>query len=188
MRTDRSLVPVRLRRISAIVTTVGAVVLLAACSATGANYQEAAVKAIEQDAGKQLGDMKATCDKPADKPKVDDTFACIAVTKDGKVANFNATIAAGKKVNVISTNVLNDADLTAVEQTAVAALAEQIGAELDPSIMDCGAGPVIFETKGLTCALTDPDSKEIYDAQITIGDLKDLKTLKVNVADAPRAS
>jgi hypothetical protein len=159
----------------------------AACGATSANYKAAAEKAIEGDGAKTLGKLTATCDKPlAAKPKPDDSFACTASTADGKVVKFTAKVATGNKVNVTSTNVLNDDDIAKVEEVAVKALEEEVGEPLGVENMDCGKAPIIFEAKGLVCALTDPGDKSVYDATVTIGDLSDLSTLKVAVADKPR--
>jgi hypothetical protein len=170
-------------------STVGLTLVVAACGATGANYRAAAEKAIEGDGAKQLGKLTATCEQPPAKPKTDDTFACTAATADGKVVKFSAKVASGNKVNVTSTNVLNEADIAKVEETAVAALEKEVGQPLGVENMDCGKAPIIFEAKGIVCALTDPADKTlVYDASVTISDLSDLSTLKVAVAENPRGA
>jgi hypothetical protein len=163
--------------------------MVAACGATATNYQEAAQKAIEGDGAKTLGKLTATCEKPAAaKPKPEDTFACTASTADGKVVKFTAKVATGNKVNVTSTNVLTADDVAKVEEVAVKALEEEVGEPLGIENMDCGKAPIIFEAKGIVCTLTDPGDKSIYDATVTIDDLADLSTLKVSVAEKPRAA
>jgi hypothetical protein len=166
-----------------------ALLFVAACSASSADFQSTAEDLIEGDIAEQstLGDLSATCEKPDD-PSPGDVFNCTGTTDDGRTVEFTATVEEDDKVNVQSTNLITVEGLGTIEEVAVAALEEEIGQTLGVENFDCGAEPIIIDVPDgtLTCALTDPGNGDVYDAEVTLPSLEDIGSLTVQVADAPR--
>lgn len=162
--------------------------VMAACSASGTNFREAAEKVITEDIAAQskLGDLEASCDEPTS-TDVDQTFRCTAETAEGEVITFEATIAEDDTVNVVSENLITPDGLQQIEEIAVNALEEEIGARLGRENFDCGDEAVIIDVSAevLTCVLTEPDSGLKYEAEIDIPDLDDPGKLSVEVAEEP---
>lgn len=174
-----------------VVAGIGlSLVALVGCSPSGSDYKSAAEDLIEGDieelAG--LGDLSATCDDPSGDPKVGDTFNCTATTTGGATIKFVATVAEDDKVNVESTNLITPEALAAIEKTAVGALEQETGLTLGAENFSCGDASVVIDvaTEYLVCALTDPATGDVYDAQIDIPSLDDVTNLTVQVADQPR--
>lgn len=167
-----------------------ALLMLAACSASSSDFKSTAEDLIEGDIAEQsaLGDLSATCEKPDGDPKPGDVFACTATTADGRTIEFTSTVEEDDKVNVESTNLITVDGLASIEQVAVAALEQEIGQTLGQENFDCGSEPVIVDASpaSLTCALTDPGTGDVYDAQVDLPSLDDIGSLTVQVADAPR--
>jgi len=169
----------------ALLTLLGGA--LGACSASSGSYADAAKKLIEGDLADQagLGALKAECDQPAG-TSVGEEFSCTAETEDGQIVSFTATIEAGNKVDVTSSNLVSGAVLGKLEEAARNALAEEVGIELGPETLDCGADTVILDDAGqMFCTFIDPDTGDEYDATITVTDLQ-TGDLTIKIADAPR--
>lgn len=167
------------------------IVLLGACGdPSGSDYKSTAEDLIEGEIEEQagLGALEASCEDPADDPEVGDTFTCTATTTTGATVEFVATVADDKKVEVETTNLITADALASVEQAAVAALEQETGLTLGVENFSCGDAAVVIdvETEYLTCALTDPSTGEVYDAQVDIESLDDVTNLTVQVADQPR--
>jgi hypothetical protein len=178
----------RLRPVS-VGGALAAVLVVGACSASSADFKSAAEDVIEGEIAEQsaLGDLSATCEEPDD-PEPGDVFACTATTEDGRTVEFTATVEEDDKVNVESTNLITVEGLGTIEEVAVAALEAEIGQPLGVENFDCGSEPMIIDVteEFLICALTDPATGEVYDAQVDIPSLDDVGSLTVQVADAPR--
>ena len=177
----------RLRHVS-VGVALAAVLVVGACSASSADYKSTAEDLIEGEIAEEstLGDLSATCEEPDD-PEPGDVFACTATTEDGRTVEFTATVEEDDKVNVESTNLITVDGLGTIEEVAVAALEEEIGQPLGVENFDCGSEPVIINVteEFLICALTDPASGEVYEAQVDIPSLDDVGSLTVQVAEAP---
>lgn len=171
--------------------TFGGALLLAACG--GADYEQSAEELIEGELADTvgLGAVEATCEQPdgGEAAADGDTFTCTATTESGEVVNYVAT-ANGDTVEVETTNVIVGANMGEVERITAESLTQQIGVELPAANVDCGeASVVVAGDTILTCALTDPETDDVYDVElsnidITAGD--GAVTFDILVADAPR--
>jgi hypothetical protein len=167
-----------------------AALLLASCSASKTDYQDAAKNVIEGDLQTSLGmgELSARCEQPPS-DEVGTTFACTATTADGQTISLDAEIQDDNKVFVQTTNVITADNLTTIEAEAARILSEQVGQTLPAENIDCG-GQAVVATAGdpFVCALTDPaDPNVVYDASITLDDLANPSHLEVEVANAPRS-
>jgi len=166
------------------------VAVAAGCSSTK-DYSGSAKKYIEGDLSKQigLGDLTAKCDDVASDVKVGDTFNCTADTADGVTVELVATVAAGDKVDVETTNLITADGMTVIENAAVTILEQKTGATIGAGALDCGAGPKVIDVANekLSCVLTSPDTGSKYETTITLDGLKADSNMSVEVADQPMA-
>lgn len=176
-----------------LVVAVASLAVAGACGADETDYQEAAVEVIEGDLADELGvELTGECDDPADDEE-GTTFACTADLPDGQVAEFTATVGDGE-VDVQSTNLLTADDLAGVESEAAEVLAAEVGQALPAEAIDCGEEvavvadaevAVVADAEPIVCALTSPDSGEVFDATITFSDVA-AGDFDIVVAETPR--
>ncbi len=152
-------------------------ILLTGLIATGCSFtlgdtaESVAEEVIEGDLaeGAGLGTIEATCPAPPDQD-LGTTFECTATSDLGDL-RFIAEIQEDDVVFVRPLNVMDEADLSAVEETATGLLGQMVGIELDPALMDCGPAPVRIEDDlSFTCEMTDPSNDDVYEATITFAD------------------
>lgn len=171
------------------IVAFGVVPLLAACSASKQDVQNAAMRSIRGTLSRQLGmgQLDASCDKP-DSDDAGTTFACQGLTSDGQQVRFAARVLPGNKVQVVPVNVLTVENIHRVEAEAARILTQRVGQQLPASAISCGDKPMIAESKQpFICTLTDPGTGSKYDTQITLDDIDKPTQLLVQVASAPRA-
>jgi hypothetical protein len=174
--------------------TVGVCLLLAAgCSVDvsvsfgGADAAAAAEDLIESDIADQagIGPLDATCQE-IDDPEPGDTFSCTATTEDGETVRFDAVMEADDVVDVESVNLVTADGLIVIEELAVQALEENVGATLGIENFDCGNRGLVIEPGGtISCMLTDPVSETRYNATVTVEVLDPIEIF-VEVGDAPQ--
>ena len=172
-----------------LLCAVGVVALMAGCSASATNYQEAAEKLIGSELSDQLAmsSLDGHCEEPSSND-VGTTFSCTATSADGETIRFEAEIKPDEKVFVTTTNVLSAERLAQIEAEAARILTEQVGQDLPAENIDCGDTAIVAESGApFVCALTDPSSSEVYDAKITLDDVESPTRLDVEVSDTPRA-
>ena len=164
-------------------------VIVASCSASTTNYQEAATKVIQGQLQDELGmgELDATCEEPTSND-VGTTFSCTADTPKGDTITLTAEIQKGKKVFVQTTNVLTADNLTEIEREAARILSEKVGQDLPAEAIDCGPEAIVATAgEPFVCSLSDPSNPTVvYDTSITLDDLTKPTQLNVQVASAPR--
>ncbi len=83
---------------------------------------------------------------------------------------------------------LNADAVTRLEADIAVGLSEQVGLPLPPENFDCGSGALILPPGNVvTCALTDPNTNEVWDAEVTIYGGDPIR-FDVKVASEPRGS
>jgi len=156
---------------------LGACLLLAAgCSVDvsvsfgGADAAAAAEHLIENDIADQagIGPLEAGCEE-IDDPQPGDTFTCTATTEDGETIRFDAVMEKNDTVDVESVNLVTADGLDLIEDLAVQALEENVGATLGAENFDCGDRGLVVEPGGtISCVLADPADGTLYNATITV--------------------
>ncbi len=167
----------------------------AGCSASGEfsvgtpSVEDQTEDLIEGDIANQigLGDLNATCTKPAS-DDVGSRFLCTAATEDGRTVEFQAVIeedgAYAETTNVIIADKVDD-----VEAVIVAELENASGTDLADDAVDCGDGSIIVDDQNeFVCAFTSP-SGDVFDVTVTFSGLDtDNPTFGFQVADEPRTN
>lgn len=154
------------------VATLAALVALAGCSfSTGSSPGEAALELIEGPLGEQNGLVyrDAECAEPA-ADAVGDTFACTATTDDGAAVEFTGVVDADDKIFVAPTNVIVADEMPIVEAEAAQVLGEVIGAEIDPSAVECPDVTTVLVDGRLRCEITDESNGDRYEMFLTATD------------------
>ena len=162
-----------------------AMLLVASCSASTTNYQEAATKVIEGQLQQELaiGDLTASCEEPSSED-VGTTFSCTADDPEGRHHPLHGgDRQKGKKVFVQTTNVLTADNLTEIESEAARILSEKVGQDLPAEAIDCGQQAIVAKAgEPFVCALSDPSNPTVvYDTSITLDDLTKPTQLDVEV-------
>ena len=175
-------------RTLAVVLGAVAVLSVGACSSSTPNYPDDATGIIEETYQPALGfgELTITCDEPSSSDP-STTFDCEAGTPGGAIVRFVATIEDGETVSVQSTNVLGPDALNQVEAEAARILSEESGIAVAADSIDCGHALVAEAGQPFVCALRDPASPTVvYDASITLDDIRAPTDLQVAVASDPR--
>jgi hypothetical protein len=167
-----------------------AAVSIACLSVAGCSFgdtpESVAKELIEGELAAQLGlgEITAECEAPPNRD-AGTTFSCTSATDHGEVL-WLATMEDESTVNVESTNVLSDANVTDLETETVALLEEELQATLGPGSIECGQGPIVLGVDlTLVCAGTEPTTGDVYDVTIQITDVE-TGAFNVEVADTPR--
>lgn len=129
---------------------------------------------IERTVAEQadLGDLRATCDE-VDQPAVGVTFECTAVTDGQRTMWFDGTINGEGRVELMSRNVITAAALPSFERVAVQALNDKLGTALSENDVDCGDRTMVLgNDQVMVCAVTDPNSREVFDLTMTMTDIE----------------
>lgn len=142
-------------------------------SVGGQSPSEAAVELIEGDAMAQrlgIDDITgAMCDEPTSED-VGTIFRCTA-TSDAKTVEFDVEIEADDRIFAGPTNVVDKDLLADYEVSAVQSLNDANGFGLPEDAMDCGERTVVLDAeRTMICALTEPETGEVFDAALTISD------------------
>lgn len=169
-------------------TLVFPLALVTACSPDETDFSDAAQEAIEGDLADslQLGDLDADCEDPSSTDE-GSTFTCTATTDGGESIDVSAVIEGDDRVVVNAVNVIAAADVPNLETEAARVLTEQVGQELPAENIDCGDETLVLQVgEPVVCALTDPESGDVFDATIVFENLED-GSFTVEVASAPRA-
>jgi hypothetical protein len=168
------------------------VVLLAgvggSCSADEADFGQTATELVEGQLADELGlgALTASCDEPGS-TDVGTAFDCTATTEAGDEIRLQAEITEKDEVFVSTLNVLTAESLPGIETEAARILAEQVGIDLPAENIDCGDQSILAEPgQPFTCAVTEPDTGDVYDLSITLDDFENPNELQVEVAQTPR--
>ena len=150
--------------------------MLASCSAEfsigGQSPESAAVELIEGELSDELGvAMTGECDD-VDDPDVGVSFECTGTIDDGRVVEFVTLIDRDDHIAVDSVNVLVPEAVDRFEAATAEGIAQQSGVPLDASAVDCGEGPIVFDsTMTMPCTLSDPSNGDVYDVTLTVTDI-----------------
>ncbi len=175
-----------------LVVLAGAI--LAGCSGSvsvGDSPQKAATRLIETDIQTQLGLGTLTVSCPEGDYKVGDEFDCSATPSSGKAVNVHVVVDekdGGKHVTLATTNAITAENAKEIAKQAAAVLSTNVGKTLPPENLDCGTTTVVVDEKApsIVCALTDPDTGDVYDATVTLDSVANATKLDVQVAATPR--
>lgn len=176
------------------VALVAVAALASACSGSvdisfgGESPDETAVDLIEGDemAGLLgLGPITNAVCEPAPNSDVGTTFPCVADTNDG-LLEFDVEIDREDHIFATATNIVGPDTAARLAVAAVQALNDSQNFGLPEDSIDCGDNAtLITDPLLLECALTSPDTTDVYDTIIEVTDLSD-GSFTVDVADTPR--
>ena len=182
-----------------LAVTFGVVTVLAAgCLDSGSepegpqvlSAREAAEQLIAGPMATQigLGALSAECPDLAG-ATAGDVFPCTASTESQRQINVDASILASGQVELLTTNVILGSALPSFEQLAVDAInaLPDVTVKLEPGAVDCGeASVVLTDDRMMICALTDPETRQVFDISLTIEDIES-RQFSLVVADRPRS-
>jgi len=133
-----------------------------------------------------LGPLVASCPEMTG-GTAGDVFPCTAATETQRLVNVDATIMPSGQVELATTNVITGGALPSFEQAAVDALNATVSVSLTPDAMECGETSIVLaDDRMMICALTDPQTQQIFDVSLTIDDIEG-RQFSLVVADRPRS-
>ncbi len=162
---------VRSRSVRSLTAGIAAILLLAACGGDAAETAEALIEGqLAEEIG--LGELNATCNQPADLTP-GETFACTAITPDGKTIEFLGEMTTEDRLNVQSTNLLTESDVQAILPVIAAAVSDEVGTEVVADDLTCPSGGVILDDDGeFVCEILDRENGDVYAITIRTGGLE----------------
>ncbi len=132
-----------------------------------------------------LGDLRPTCDDVAD-PQVGVTFECTAITDEQRTVWLDGQINAEGKIELVTRNVIRAEALPSFELAAAEALNFSVGTSLTEGDIGCGDQPVVLGSdQVMVCAVTDPNTDEVFDVTMTMTDLE-ARRFSLVVSEDPR--
>ena len=165
--------------VARLLMIVSILFVLSGCSFSfsfgGGGAAESAEELIEGDLSEKLNMelTNAECDEPAEET-AGVMFDCTA-DYQGQTMQLTTEIESEERIFVNPTNVVFPAQLDAIEASVADLLNGQADYGLLPDSLDCGAEPIVFEgPTEFVCALTDPQTNEVYDTDIEMTDLNEL--------------
>lgn len=126
-----------------------------------------------------------TCEQPPTND-VGTIFPCVADAEPGQV-RYNVEINQVANVIARTANAILPEFQARLAAEAAVVLNNQVGSNLAEDSIDCGNRAVLFEEREpmLLCALTSPDTGDVFDTIITITNVETGQFV-VEVADTPR--
>lgn len=169
------------------ILVAGLALALANCDGCkSSNMGSQTLKYIDNELTAQVGLGKLTavkCDPAPEKPKVGDSFNCTATTPDGKVLKIVSKLVAEGKAETIATNVLKKEMIVPVLTSALPAIKEQAGQDVEVSNVDCGNKNIVLDAdNSFDCMVTVPSTGAKYKGKFTLDTRDNSITTKI---DAP---
>lgn len=155
--------------VKTIVLGLGAAFALIAC---GGDARETATAVIESEIEDQvgLGELTASCQEPEERV-VGSEFPCTATTESGDLIKITTTFEEEDRIFVLPTNVVLASDMELVEAAAAKTIGDEVGAEIDPSDVDCPDTSVVLDADDqMRCEITDTSVGTTYELIVTLTD------------------